>query len=301
MADTPSKYPKPNEKERFLLQVERVLTESEQDGFGGIGLDWQMRFVALAYDLAEECHRHDHPRRSGKPYFSHPVEAAELFLSFPVPTAREVVATLLHDVVEHARNREEMIRYLLAKFRELADTFPTPPGCSDAETKAEIQILDEFCRLVVFAVEALSKEDKMKYLPPEWQYVFGMEDFWVGKIQEVTGWRFPDSWRPLVQIMELRASAHYVGELLKLVDNPDLRWIPRVKLADRLHNLYDSDHETPDQIDKICDETEREYYVLADRVDPEIGRIFRKKVGELRKLAVRKRVEKELEKKASKR
>jgi (p)ppGpp synthase/HD superfamily hydrolase len=101
--------------------------------------------------------------------------------------------------------------------------------------------------------------------------------------------------------MELRASAHYVGELLKLVDNPDLRWIPRVKLADRLHNLYDSDHETPDQIDKICDETEREYYVLADRVDPEIGRIFRKKVGELRKLAVRKRVEKELEKKASKR
>lgn len=83
-----------------------------------VDLEWEIEFLDLAYDIAQEFHA-GKTRRSGDPEFSHPVGIAKILLEeFPNPTTFKVIVGLLHDVIEDSKDPVAMKAKILERFRK---------------------------------------------------------------------------------------------------------------------------------------------------------------------------------------
>ena len=74
--------------------------------------DWN--FIKRAYFLAKEAHQGVR-RRSGEPYFLHPIAVAQIVVNEIGLGVKSVVASLLHDVVEDTDYTVEDIRNLFGE------------------------------------------------------------------------------------------------------------------------------------------------------------------------------------------
>ncbi len=255
-----------------------------------VDFEWEMEMVALAYDLSEGAHD-GFFRRSERPYFEHPVEVAKILLEdLPAPTAFKVIVGLLHDVIEDSENpdaeRERLLRAfrekVLSKRPELLAEF----GSEEAETKIRSRL--QFVEKVIEAVDALSKKKKESYLSAWERPLLAVENSFSNLAESfspLAPWMFPFGVPKVWSgILKERSKREYFARMRELAQDQLFFSILMVKFADRLANLRDSDHEELDQIDKIVKETEKEYFVLADIVDPSgfIRGLFEAEVRHLR-------------------
>ena len=75
--------------------------------------DWN--FIKRAFFLAKEAHQGVR-RRSGEPYFLHPIAVAQIVVDEIGLGVKSVVASLLHDVVEDTDYTVEDIEHIFERF-----------------------------------------------------------------------------------------------------------------------------------------------------------------------------------------
>ena len=74
--------------------------------------DWN--FIKRAYFLAKEAHQGVR-RRSGEPYFLHPIAVAKIVVDESGLGVKSVVAALFHDVVEDTEYTVEDMEHIFGK------------------------------------------------------------------------------------------------------------------------------------------------------------------------------------------
>lgn len=99
--------------------------------------NYDIDFIAKAYDVAEEMHR-GQLRKSGEPYLIHPMMVAEILAEFGMDE-ETIVAGLLHDVVEDTEySKEDLTEQFGAEICLLVDGV-TKLGSLKFESKEERQ------------------------------------------------------------------------------------------------------------------------------------------------------------------
>ena len=84
--------------------------------------DEEINIIEEAYNFCEESHR-GKTRKSGEPYYTHPLLATLYQLHiFPITDATSVAACLLHDVVEDSEKRGETLAKIESKFGDKIKT-----------------------------------------------------------------------------------------------------------------------------------------------------------------------------------
>jgi hypothetical protein len=323
----------PGEKERFLLQTRSILSHTYRSGFvsgifskmiaegnphdGGdltevayamseeayremsekIDLEWEIEFLDLAYEIAQESHE-GIIRDSGEPYFTHPLAVAKITLEdFPNPTTFKAIVALLHDVIEDAedpeKKRMEILSRFAAKAEEKRESFVKKSGAENAEKK--ISFMKSFAESIVEAVELLSKKRKESYLRG-WEHPFLLFE---NAVNDASSFAPPFLWwSPLARppkiwnvLMKDRADEEYFSRFEFILSNRLFIAVLYVKLADRYHNLLtpkpdNHDPSKPDikALKKVVDETEKHYLPMAERLDPRIHEMLRMEVDRLKGL-----------------
>lgn len=249
-----------------------------------IDLEWEIEFLGLAYDIAEEAHE-GVVRDSGKPYISHPLAVAKIVLEeFPNPTTFKAIVALLHDVIEDAPDPEAKKTEILSRFVEAAeakfDEFSKSMGADDARAKVEFMI--SFAHSIVEAVEMLSKKRKEDYANAWEKPLLAFENAMSESVSLASSpflWWSPLARPPKVwnQLMKTRADGEYLARFEDALANRTFISVLYDKLADRLHNLREPkpDARDPSQpdvaaLEKVLKETEDHYLSLAERLDPRV-------------------------------
>ncbi len=99
--------------------------------------DWNL--IRKAFFLAKEAH-HGVRRRSGEPYFLHPIAVAQIIVDEVGLGVKSVVAALLHDVVEDTDYTVEDIERLFdAKIASMVDGLTKMSGGFNAETSEQAE------------------------------------------------------------------------------------------------------------------------------------------------------------------
>ncbi len=99
--------------------------------------DWDM--IRRAYFLAKEAH-HGVRRRSGEPYFLHPLSVAQIVIDEIGLGAKSVSAALLHDVVEDTDYTvEDMERIFGSEIAKMVDGLTKISGLNTPETSEQAE------------------------------------------------------------------------------------------------------------------------------------------------------------------
>jgi ADP-ribose pyrophosphatase YjhB (NUDIX family) len=327
-----SKLKRPDEKVKFLFQARDILSHTYKSGFipgifvktleeidpditgeydelayalsesayremsEKIDLEWEIEFLSLAYDMAEEAHE-GVVRDSGKPYISHPVAVAKIVLEeFPNPTTFKAIVALLHDVIEdasdpEAKKAEIRSRFVLAanaKFSQFAAVM------GEEAAKEKVAFMVSFAESIVEGVEMLSKKRKEDYLHAWERPLVAFENAMEETVSMASSpflWWSPLARPPKVwnQLMKARADGEYFARFEYALSNRLFISLLYDKLADRLHNLREpkpdkNDPSKPDSaaLKKVLDETEDHYLSLAERLDARVFLLLREEVDHWR-------------------
>lgn len=327
-----SKLKRPDEKVKFLLQAKDILTHTYKSGFipsifaktleevdpdmtgehdelayalseaayremsEKIDLEWEIEFLSLAYDIAEESHE-GVIRDSGKPYISHPIAVAKIVLEeFPNPTTFKAIVALLHDVIEDAPDPEAKKNEIRSRFNENANSkFAQFTLVMDEEAaKAKIGFMASFIESIIEGVEMLSKKRKEDYLQA-WERPLVVFENAMNKAVSLASspflWWSPLARPPKVwdQLMKVRANSEYLARFEYALSNRLFISLLYDKLGDRLHNLREpkpdkNDPSKPDSaaLKKVLSETEDHYLSLAERLDARVFLLLREEVDHWR-------------------
>ena len=110
--------------------------------------DWN--FIKRAYFLAKEAHQGVR-RRSGEPYFLHPIAVAQIVVDEIGLGVKSVVAALLHDVVEDTDYTVEDMEHIFGpKIASMVDGLTKMSGVFNADTSRQAEYFRKVfvpCRL----------------------------------------------------------------------------------------------------------------------------------------------------------
>ena len=99
--------------------------------------DWN--FIKRAFFLAKEAH-HGVRRRSGEPYFLHPIAVAQIVVDEIGLGVKSVVASLLHDVVEDTDYTTEDMEHIFGhKIATMVDGLTKMSGVFNADTSRQAE------------------------------------------------------------------------------------------------------------------------------------------------------------------
>lgn len=327
-----SKLKRPDEKVKFLFQARDILAHTYKSGFipgifaktleeidpditgehdelayalseaayremsEKIDLEWEIEFLSLAYDMAQEAHE-GIVRDSGKPYISHPVAVAKIVLEeFPNPTTFKAIVALLHDVIEDAPDPEAKKAEIRSRFVEAANAkfAQFAPVMGEEAAKEKVAFMVSFAKSIVEGVEMLSKKRKEDYLHAWERPLVAFENAMEETVSMASSpflWWSPLARPPKVwnQLMKARADGEYFARFEYALSNRLFISLLYDKLADRLHNLREpkpdkNDPSKPDPaaLKKVLDETEDHYLSLAERLDARVFLLLREEVDHWR-------------------
>ena len=99
--------------------------------------DWN--FIKRAFFLAKEAHQGVR-RRSGEPYFLHPIAVAQIVVDEIGLGVKSVVASLLHDVVEDTDYTTEDMEHIFGhKIATMVDGLTKMSGVFNADTSRQAE------------------------------------------------------------------------------------------------------------------------------------------------------------------
>ena len=147
--------------------------------------DWN--FIKRAYFLAKEAHQGVR-RRSGEPYFLHPIAVAKIVVDEIGLGVKSVVAALLHDVVEDTEYTVEDMEHIFGKkIATMVDGLTKMSGVFNADTsrqaeyfrKVLLTLSDDVRVILIKIADRLHNMRTLSYMPVNKQYKIAGETLYI--------------------------------------------------------------------------------------------------------------------------